>query len=286
MIFAYIAAAIILCLRQDIFFSYTVFAVPLIITGLYFYMNDNLFKRKRMLYILFLGLACAVNYFSAFLMLALIAADNSMRAAGKCAALVTGLIPVTLVYITQHFIFQYRIVCFWIPDFQLWNLLFEKHCLDGFYWFWTAYFLFIAMCPVIAMRSQMTYRKLAAVCGIACYGMMIFFAGMTPDFAILLLPFSYLMTSIHKNTESDFADRFLKIVLLMGPLLMCLDSPDYDYGILGRIVKCTLGIFSGLGVGAILCAITLLAGVYYVYRTIYPESKDNAITAEKEQRVQ
>ena len=162
-------------------FTYAVFAVPFICAGLYFYGMEN--SRQRPLYVVMFGIAAAINYFAAFAMLALIVADNAVASASagspilswisvrlllrRLLMIIAGLIPVNIVYVTEHYIFAGQPVCFWLPDFQYWNLLFEKHCLDGFYWFWLAYILFIAVCPLISGYHGMTRSKTAAVCGTA-----------------------------------------------------------------------------------------------------------------------
>ena len=113
-------------------FTYAVFAVPFICAGLYFYGMEN--SRQRPLYVVMFGIAAAINYFAAFAMLALIVADNAVASASagspilswisvrlllrRLLMIIAGLIPVNIVYVTEHYIFAGQPVCFWLPDFQ------------------------------------------------------------------------------------------------------------------------------------------------------------------------
>lgn len=290
-------------------FSYAVFAVPFICAGLYFYGMEN--PRRRLLYIVMFGIAAAINYFAAFAMLALIAADtvdthdspDDPAAASdadrqelpgisvrllffRLLMLIAGLIPVNIVYVAEHYMFPGQSVCFWLPDFQYWNLLFEKHCLNGFYWFWLAYIIFIAVCPLIGRLPWMTRLKTAAVCGTAVYGIMIFSSSITPDFVFMLLPFAFLMINTDncncgtaasdagiagtdkKALHTDIADTVLKIILIAGPVLMCLYSSDYNFGILSVVVTKVLNMFARLGIGSIIGAATLISMIYFIYRAL------------------
>ena len=271
-------------------FTYAVFAVPFICAGLYFYGKEG--PKNRLLYTAMFGIACAISYFSAFAMLSLILADNmditdnvDCTADRDCAPhllkspaglllrkllmLAAGLIPVNIVYAMEHFVFPGRSVCFWLPDFQYWNLLFEKHCLDGFYWFWLVYIIFITVCPVIGRKSGMSRLSTAAVCGTAVYGIMIFSSSVTPDFVLLLLPFVILLGAVQKNKGGDIADTVLKVIMTSGPVLMCLYSSDYDFGILSTAVTRILSMFEKLGIGSLLGAATFISIIYFIYRRTY-----------------
>ncbi|MCI6020127.1 MAG: hypothetical protein PUD90_00020 [Clostridia bacterium] len=269
-------------------FTYAVFAVPFICAGLYFYGIGN--SRQRILYVVMFGIATAINYFAAFAMLALIVADNAVTSDSadspglswisvrlllrRLLMIIAGLIPVNIVYVVEHYVSAGQSVCFWLPDFQYWNLLFEKHCLDGFYWFWLAYILFIAVCPLISGFPGMTRLKTAAVCGTAVYGIMIFSSSITPDFVLMLLPFTVLMVKNRSfaadasGASADIADTVLMIIMIAGPVIMCLYSSDYNFGVLSIAVTKFLNIFGKLGIGSIIGAATLISMIYSIYRTL------------------
>ena len=116
----------------------------------------------------------------------------------------------------------------------------------------------------------MTRSKTAAVCGTAVYGIMIFSSSITPDFVLMFLPFAFLMirTGNCGTTASDTADTVLKIILIAGPVLMCLYSSDYNFGILSVVVAKVLNMFAKLGIGSIIGAATFISIIYSISGTL------------------
>lgn len=277
---AYIFLSLLMCLQKNTH-SYAVTAVFFMLLGLLFYI-----KQDNPLYILWFGIAIAINYYAAFFLLALIIGDN--RAAmkkfvSKCIALLLGTIPVCGVYFAEHFLFKDTTVCFWLPDFQLWNSLFDKHCLDGFYWFWFAYIFLLAALLVLFHAKdahaytpasiQFTAQK-SIWTGFACYSLFLFFSQNAPDFIVLIIPFIILLTGAY--ISNTFENICLKAALLIGPPLICFSSEDFNYGIISLAARRIFNALSKLGFGAILVAVCAVATISFLYNSFPDERRPSS----------
>ncbi len=273
----YIFLSLLMCLQKNTH-SYAVTAVFFMLLGLLFYI-----KQDNLLYILWFGIAIAINYYAAFFLFALIIGDNSAamkKFVSKCVALLLGTIPVCGVYFAEHFLFKDTTVCFWLPDFQLWNMLFDKHCLDGFYWFWLAYILLLAAVLVLFHRKSASEEcavpdyftaQRSIWTGFACYSLFLYFSQTAPDFILMLLPFIILLAGAFIDEKIE--NICLEAAILIGLPAICFSSEDFDYGILSRAASAIFSAFSKIGLGSILVAACVIATITFLYNS-FPFKKE------------
>lgn len=280
LLMAYILLSLLMCLQQDMR-SYAVTAVFFMLLGILYYI-----KSDTPMYILWFGIAIAINYYVAFFFFAVIIADSSTGTKAlirKCFSLLLGFVPVCGVYFTEHFLFKNSTVCFWLPDFQLWNSLFDKHCLDGFYWFWFAYIFLLAALLVLFHAKdahaytpasiQFTAQK-SIWTGFACYSLFLFFSQNAPDFIVLIIPFIILLTGAY--ISNTFENICLKAALLIGPPLICFSSEDFNYGIISLAARRIFNALSKLGFGAILVAVCAVATISFLYNSFPDERRPSS----------
>lgn len=247
---SYFIISFVLCIFCDTRF-YVMPAIVFLLLGVYFYI-----RRRYGIFVICFAAAVAMNYYSAFLLVPMIIMQPRSLPK-KAVEILLGLTPVTAIYIIEHFIFPEQTVCLWLPDFQLWNLLFDKHCLDGFYWFWSAYILLLVFCGIIALKKEHPKPHITVGVAFVCYSLPLYFAEITPEFTLLFLPFVPLACGMCRSDE--FIDILFEAMLFVISPLICLSSPDFSYGALGGIVRGFLNKFSQYGIYSILIAGSIIA---------------------------
>lgn len=238
------------------------FALYTFISILFIFLGMYLYSKNSRAYVFCYGMSIVLNYYSAFFILFFELA-SSKNVFKKALSFIVELIPINIVYIVEHFVFKEKTVCFWLPDFQLWNDLFDVHCMKVFYWFWAAYILLLCYALVLSLNDKVDDLEKGVIGGLGVYTIFSFFVHIDLTF-FMYMTFFIIYFSCKYLDLKCLANLYMVIALMVGIILNVFAIGSF--GFISNFVQMIYDKLSFLGISAIVLAMIAAISVDFIWQ--------------------